>query len=53
MKSPLRRILCSLVVLPLAGLVTATSTVPAAAASAKPRAVALGDSFASGEGLAP
>ncbi|WP_375430026.1 hypothetical protein [uncultured Friedmanniella sp.] len=52
MKSRLRRILCSLVVLPLAGLVTATSTVPAAA-SAKPRAVALGDSFASGEGLAP
>lgn len=52
-RSPRRRIRNALVALPLVGLTALVGTPAAAAAPATYRAVALGDSYASGEGLSP
>lgn len=52
-RSPRRRILGALVALPLVGLTAMAGTPAVAAAPPTDRAVALGDSYASGEGLSP
>lgn len=52
-RSPRNRIVSAMVALPLVGLTAMSGTPAAAAAPITNRAVALGDSYASGEGLSP